>query len=395
MREIPSEKIYADNNSTTPVDPRVKEAIKPFLGKKFGNPSSLHSFGREVEKEVEKARKNIANLLSADSDEVIFTSSGSEANNTALKGAAWSMKEKGNHIITTDIEHKSVMKTCKFLEKHGFDVTYLDVDEEGKINLEQLKEELNEDTILISVMMVNNEVGTIQPLREISKILKGEKALFHTDAVQALGKLEVDVKELGVDMMSVSSHKIYGPKGVGALYIRSGSKIEPLIHGGAQERNIRAGTENVPGIIGFGKAAELAEKERKKDTERMKELQEKLIKGIEDNIDDAMLNGPRDLDERLPGNVNFAFKYVEGESLILMLDRDGVAASTGSACSSESLEPSHVLTSMGLDPKVAHGSLRIGLGRFNTEEDVNKILEVLPGEIRKLREMSAVDEKDF
>lgn len=402
MKHFKQDVVYADNNATTPVDPKVKQAMLPFLGDNFANPSSLHSLGLQAEKAVEEAREQVAKLIEADPEEIVFTSCGSEANNLAIKGLAEKRKRKdeGSHLITSKIEHKSILTAFEQLKQRGFDVDYLDVDEKGHVDVDQLESKLNGDTILVSLMHANNEIGTIQPLRQVASLLdereqkRGQKIYLHTDAVQTVGKLPVDVQELGVDLLSFSSHKIYGPKGCGALWVRAGveNKLEPLIPG-SQEHGLRGGTENVPGIVGFGKAAELANNNLKEESKRSEELADKLIDGIIDQVDDVLLNGPRQ--ERLPGNVNFSFKYLEGESLILKLSQKGIAASTGSACTSESLEPSHVLSAIGLPDEVAHGSLRLGLGRFNTEQDVEKILETLPPIVNELRDMSAVSEQDY
>lgn len=391
MQSLKENKVYADNNATTPVDPDVKQAILPYLSNRYGNPSSLYEKGRKAEDAIEEAREKVALLLNVEPEEVVFTSCATEANNTVLKQIPEKMKEegKGNHIITTKIEHKSIMESAKYMDKRGYDVTFLDVDDKGFVDLEQLKEELRPETVLVSVIYANNEVGTVQSMEEIGDILKDHQALFHTDAVQALGKLRLNLDP--VDFASFSAHKVYGPKGVGALYLSNSSQFARLMHGGSQENDRRAGTENVPGIVGFGQACDIARANLSEEQTKLRKLQKKLIEGIRDEIDNIELNGPSNLEKRLPGNVNFSFKSVEGESIILRLDQRGIEASTGSACSSESLEPSHVLTAMGIAEEVAHGSLRIGLGRFNTEEDVDKILEELPEVVENLREMSAVD----
>ncbi|MBE0521083.1 MAG: cysteine desulfurase NifS [Candidatus Methanoperedenaceae archaeon] len=376
--------IYMDYSSTTPVDPAVAEAMYPFFSEKYGNPSSLYTKGREAKKAIEEARQEVADLIGARKEEVFFTGSGTESDNLAIKGTAYKNRKKGNHIITSSIEHHAVLNTCKFLEIQGFDVTYLPVSREGLINQDDVENAITGKTILISIMHANNEIGTIQPVREIGKLAKDMGITFHSDAVQTAGKIPLNVDELNVDLLSMSAHKMYGPKGVGALYIRKGIHLEPLLHGGGHERNMRPGTENVPGIVGFGKAAELAKKHLP-DEEKLVILRDSLIKGILE-IEDSYLNGHAT--KRLPNNANFRFSFIEGESMILILDMKGVAASTGSACSSASLEPSHVLSALGLKPEEAHGSLRLTLGIGNTQEDVDYVVSVLPGIVGKLRMMS-------
>lgn len=376
--------IYMDYSSTTPVDPAVAEAMYPFFSEKYGNPSSLYTKGREAKKAIEEARQEVADLIGARKEEVFFTGSGTESDNLAIKGTAYKNRKKGNHIITSSLEHHAVLNTCKYLEKQGSDVTYLPVSREGLINQDDVENAITGETILISIMHANNEIGTIQPVREIGKLAKDMGITFHSDAVQTAGKIPLNVDELNVDLLSMSAHKMYGPKGVGALYIRKGTHLEPLLHGGGHERNIRPGTENVPGIVGFGKAAELAKKHLP-DEEKLVILRDSLIKGILE-IEDSYLNGHAT--KRLPNNANFRFSFIEGESMILILDMKGVAASTGSACSSASLEPSHVLSALGLKPEEAHGSLRLTLGIGNTQEDVDYVVSVLPGIVGKLRMMS-------
>ncbi len=389
-------KVYMDNNSTTPVDPRVFEAMLPYLREKWGNPNNIHSWGREAREAVEYARSNLAKLLNSDEREIYFTSGGTEGNNTIIKGIAFANKHRGRHIITTPIEHKCILNTCKWLEKQGFKITYLKVDSEGFVDLEHLESVLSKDTILVSVMLANNEIGTLEPVKEVVERVKEKTdAYVHTDACQAIGKIKVDVESLGVDAMTISGHKFYAPKGIGALYIASGVKIDPLLHGGGQERNMRSGTENVPGIVGIGKAAELVMDELDRDEKKLRNLQKKMIDGIERSIDDVMLNGPRDLRRRLPGNVNYSIKYIEGEALIFRLDDYGIAASTGSACSSRELVASHVLTAIGIKPEVAHGSLRLSAGRFNTMDDVEYLLDVLPKVVEELRSMSPFAKGSF
>ncbi len=382
--------IYLDNNSTTPVDPRVKEEIKPFLKEKYGNPNSLHRKGTETRKAIEEARKKVASLIKASEKEIYFTSGATEANNLAVKGTALERRDEGTHIITTKVEHDCIIKACESLEKQGFEVTYLEPDENGVIKPDKIRENLREDTILVSVMMANNEIGSLQPIKEIGKILSKTDTYFHTDAAQALGKIPVDARELGVDMLTLNAHKMYGPKGIGALWKKRNVRLEPLIHGGGQENGLRSGTENVPYIAGFGKAAELAEKELEKDRKKLERLTKKLLEKLDSRIDDWVLNGPDKPKERLPGNLNVSFHGVEGEALMLKLDDENIQVSTGSACASESLEPSHVLSAIDKNPEVAHSSIRIGLGRFNTEKDVEKLAETLPDIVESLRQISSI-----
>ncbi|MGC8930386.1 MAG: cysteine desulfurase NifS [Dictyoglomus sp.] len=378
--------VYLDYAATTPLRKEVYEAMKPFLKEKFGNPSSIHHFGRETRTAIEEAREKIVKAIGAKSDEIIFTSGGTESNNMAIKGVAFALSTKGKHIITSKVEHHAVLEPCHFLEKLGFEITYLPVDREGFVDPDDLKKALRKDTILISIMHANNEIGTIEPIQELSKIAKEYDIYFHTDAVQTVGHIPVNVDELGVDLLSISAHKFYGPKGVGALYIRKGTKIHPLIHGGSQENNKRAGTENVAGIIGMGKAIELAILEMDKEIERLTELRDYFIREVEKRISDVYLNGPRS--NRLPNNINFSFAYVEGESILLHLDLEGVEVSTGSACSSSSLEPSHVLSAINVPIELAHGSIRFTLGLYTTKEDLNYTLDVLERIIEKLRTIS-------
>lgn len=379
-------RVYLDHSATTPVHQEVASMMMTYMTDKFGNPSSVHSFGREVKKAMEKARGQMASLINANPEEIVFTSGGTEADNMAIIGTALAYKNKGNHIITTNIEHHAITDSCAYLAKQGFKVTYLPVDENGLIKVEDVINAITDETILISIMHVNNEVGTIQPIKEIGQIAKEKKIKFHTDAVQSVGKIPVDVNELNVDLLSASSHKIYGPKGVGCLYVRKGTRLERLSHGGGQERNRRAGTENTIGIIGFGKAAQLAKENLQIEMDRLTQLRDKLIAGIEEKIDHIKLNGHRQ--QRVPGNVNISFLFVEGESLLLSLDMKGIAASSGSACTSGSLDPSHVLLAMGLSHEVAHGSLRMTLGKDNTQEQIDYVLEELPAIIERLRAMS-------
>jgi cysteine desulfurase len=379
-------RIYLDHAATTPTRPEVVKAMLPFFTNDFGNPSSIYSYGREAKGAVEEARTKVAGLIGARTEEIIFTSGGTEADNCVLKGAAYSNERKGNHIITTSIEHHAVLEVCKFLERRGFRITYLPVNKYGLVDPDDVRKAITDKTILISVMHANNEVGTIEPVEEIGEIAREAGVYFHSDAVQTVGHIPVNVAELKVDLLSISAHKFYGPKGVGALYVRKGTKLVSLMHGGEQERRRRAGTENVPAIVGLGKAVELAGKEMGKEAERLVYLRDKLIKGLEKKIDHIRLNGhPR---KRLPNNVNVSVDFVEGESMLLNLDLEGICSSTGSACSSASLEPSHVLLALGLPAEQAHSSLRFTLGRENTEADVERVLEVLPEIVARLRAMS-------
>lgn len=379
-------RIYLDNAATTPMDPEVLKAMLPFLSDAFGNPSSIHSFGQETRAAVEESRDKIASLISARSEEIVFTGGGTEADNFAIKGAAFANEGKGDHIITTSIEHHAVMESCKFLERRGFRITYLPVGIDGLVDPQDVKKAITDRTILISVMHANNEVGTIEPLAEIGKIAREEGIYFHTDAVQTVGHIPVNVDELGIDLLAMSAHKLCGPKGVGALYIRKGTKLIPFIHGGEQERRRRAGTENVPAIVGFGKAAEIAQREMDGVAEHLIRLRGKLLQGMTERIEHIHLNGHPT--QRLPNNVNVSIEFVEGESMLLNLDLEGIAASTGSACSSSSLEPSYVLLAMGFPQELAHGSLRFSMGRETTEEDIDRVLEVLTRIIARLRAMS-------
>ena len=378
---------YMDYSATTYVKPEVLDAMMPFFTEKFGNPSSFYGISRETKMAIDNARAQVAKAINCDPNEVYFTGGGSEADNWAIKGIATAHMKKGNHIITTKIEHHAVLHTCEFLEKFGFEVTYLDVNEEGFIDLKQLEEAITDKTILVSIMFANNEIGTIQPIKEIGALCREKKVLFHTDAVQAVGSVPVDVKEMNIDLLSLAGHKLYGPKGIGALYIRRGIRIDNLIHGGGQERGRRAGTENIPGVVGLGKAIELATENIEENRARFTVLRDKLIDGILERIPYARLNGPRG-DKRLPGNSNISFEFIEGESILLSLDFEGICASSGSACTSGSLDPSHVLLAIGLPHEKAHGSLRTTLGAASTEEDVEKLLNELPPIIERLRNMS-------
>jgi len=379
-------RIYLDHAATTPTHPDVVKAMLPFFTDAFGNPSSIYSYGQEAKAAVEKARTKTAELIGARSEEIVFTSGGTEADNFALKGVAYANGHKGNHIITTSIEHHAVMEVCKFLGRRGFTITYLPVDEYGLVDPDDVRKAITTKTMLISIIHANNEVGTIEPVSEIGKIAREAEVFFHTDAVQTVGHIPVNVDELKVDLLSISAHKFYGPKGVGALYVRKGTKLVPLMQGGEQEKMRRAGTENVPAIAGLGKAVELAGQEMDKEAERLVGLRDKVIKGLMDKVDHIRLNGHPTT--RLPNNINVSVDFVEGESMLLNLDLEGICASTGSACSSASLEPSHVLLALGLSPEQAHGSLRFTLGRENSEEGMERVLDVLPGIVGKLRAMS-------
>ena len=380
------ERIYLDNAATTRVRPEVAAEVLPIMTEVFGNASSVHAFGREGKKALEKARVQVANAIGAKKEEIYFTAGGSEADNWALKGAAAQLKGKGNHIITTQIEHHAILHTCKALEKDGFKVTYLPVDEYGLVTAEQVEAAITPETILVSIMFANNEIGTVEPIKEIGAVCKAHKVLFHTDAVQAIGHVAVDVKDMNIDMLSMSGHKFYAPKGVGALYLRTGVRLQNLIEGGAQERSRRAGTENLPAIAGMGKAIELICEEMEEENARITAMRDRLIAGILEKIPDARLNGHPE--KRLPGNVNVSIRFIEGEALLLSLDMAGIAGSSGSACTSGSLDPSHVLLAIGLPHEIAHGSLRLTLGRDNTEKDVDYVLEQLPKIVERLRAMS-------
>lgn len=378
--------VYMDHSATTPVDPEVFEAMVPYLTDRFGNPSSIYSAGRAARQGMEKAREQVASLLNASPDEIIFTSGGTEADNQAIIGYATANRHKGNHIITSAIEHHAVYDTCKYLSRNGFEVTFLPVDGNGVVEPETLKAVLKPTTLLVSIMHANNEVGTIEPIKELATITHEAGAAFHCDAVQTVGRIPVDVVDLGVDMLSASSHKLYGPKGTGCLYLKKGIKVESYLHGGGQERKHRPGTENIPGIVGFGKAAELAQARVDETGKRLRELGGRLAQGLLNAIPHSRLTGHPV--NRIPGHVSLCFEFVEGESILLMLDQAGVMASSGSACTSGSLEPSHVLLALGLPHEIAHGSLRLTLGKGNSEEDVDYVLNTLPGIVERLRQMS-------
>ena len=383
------ERIYLDNAATTAVAPEVLEAMLPYFTQVYGNPSSIHATGREARKAVDAARKQVAAAIGAEPREIYFTAGGSESDNWAIKGAAFANQAKGNHIITSSIEHHAVLHTCQYLEKHGFEVTYLPVDEFGRVRVEDVENAITDKTILITIMAANNEIGTIEPIAEIGKLAKEKKILFHTDAVQAVGAIPVDVNEWNVDMLSMSGHKFHGPKGIGALYIRKGVRIDTYMHGGAQERGQRAGTENLAGIVGIGKAIELATQNLAANAKRLTALRDRMIDGILAAIPECRLNGHRT--ERLPNNVNVSVRYIEGEALLLRLDLAGISGSSGSACTSGSLDPSHVLLAIGLPHEIAHGSLRLSLGTDSTDADVDAVLTELPKIVKLLRDMSPLN----
>ncbi|MFZ3135334.1 MAG: cysteine desulfurase NifS [Methanothrix sp.] len=381
-------RIYMDHSATTPVAPEVQAAMLPYFGEKFGNASSLHRSGREAKEALEDSREKVAALLGARAEEIIFTSGGTESDNLALKGIARKNQKLGKHIITTQIEHPAILETCRALEKDGFEVTYLPVTGEGLVELSTLEAAIRPDTILISVMHANNEVGTIQPLEEIGRLAAERDIYLHSDAVQSVGKIPVNVDDLGVDLLSLSAHKLYGPKGVGALYIRKGTKLESIIQGGGHEHRLRSGTENISGIVGLARAAELAERDMPQEAERLAGLRDRLAELVLGKVKDAWINGT--MKKRLPGNLNFGFKYVEGESLLLFLDSKGICVSTGSACSSHKLEPSHVLMSLGLKAEECHGSLRITLGMSNTMEEIEYVAESIVEAVERFRGISAL-----
>lgn len=380
--------IYLDHAATTPTDPQVVEAMLPYFTERFGNPSTLYSLGREAKQAMEIAREKVARAIGARPEEIVFTSGGTESDNFALEGVAFALQKKGNHIITSSIEHHAVSETCKFLQKRGFSVTYLPVDGHGRVDPEEVAKAITPQTILISIMHANNEIGAIEPIAEIARITREKGVCFHTDAVQTVGSLPIDVDGLGVNLLSMSAHKFYGPKGVGALYIRSGTRIVRFLHGGEQERKRRASTENIPGIVGMGKAIEIAQEKREESSKKAAALRDRLIEGLFRSLEHIRLNGHPT--ERLPNNVNICVEKVEGESMLLNLDARGICASSGSACTSGSLEPSSVLMAIGLPPEVAHGSLRFTVGRATTEEDIDYVLEVLPEIVGRLRAMSAL-----
>lgn len=383
---------YFDNAATTKTDEEVLKVMLPYFSENYGNPSSIYKIGRENRKAVEEAREKIAKAINAENNEIYFTAGGSESDNTAIRGIAYAYKQKGNHIITSKIEHPAVLETCKLLEKEGFEVTYIGVDEKGIINIDELKNAIKETTILITIMFANNEIGTIEPIKEIGEIAKEHNIVFHTDAVQAVGSVEIDVKEMNIDSLSLSGHKLYGPKGIGALYVKKGVRFQKLINGGHQERNKRAGTENVPGIVGLGKALELAYSNLKEHNKKIKELRDYYVQEVQKRIPYIKING--DMENRLPGNSNISFRFIEGEGLLLNLDLKGICASSGSACTSGSLDPSHVLLAIGLPHEIAHGSLRVTIGKYNTKEEVDYLIENLVEIVSRLRNMSPLYE-DF
>lgn len=382
--------VYLDHAATTSLRPQVLEAMLPYFNKKYGNPASIYSLGGDCEKAIEETRNKVALALNSQSKEIFFTGSGTESDNWAIKGVAYANKSKGNHIITTSIEHHAVLNSCQYLERDGFEITYLPVDEYGFITVEQVEKAIKSNTILISIMFANNEIGTVQPIAEIGKLAREKGIYFHTDAVQAVGNVPINVVDMNIDLLSLSAHKFYGPKGVGVLYIRKGVKIESFLHGGAQERGLRASTENVPAIVGLGRAIEIASESLEKQSRKLMSLRDRTIEEIMNRIPYVKLNGHRT--QRLPGNVNLSFKFIEGESVLLMLDMKGISVSTGSACSSGSLDPSHVILAIGVSPELANGSLRITFGEENTQEDVDYLMEVLPAIVERLREMSPLYE---
>lgn len=385
-------RVYADHSATTAVRPEVLEAMLPYFTESYGNPSSIYDIGQKNKDAIEKARHQVATVFNALDSEIYFTGCGTESDNWAIKGNAEAYANKGKHIITSAVEHHAVLHTCEYLAKHGYRITYLPVDSEGRVLPETLEAAIDDETILVSIMMANNEIGTVNPIAELGQICANHNVLFHVDAVQAAGTLKIDVKAMHIDMLSISAHKFYGPKGTGALYVRKGIRLPSFIHGGAQEKMRRAGTENVPGIVGMGKALELAEAEREANYARLVQMRDRLIAGIEEKIPYCRLNGARV--DRLPGHVNFSFRFIEGESMLMLLNAAGICGSSGSACTSGSLDPSHVLLAIGLPHEIAHGSLRLTLGRENTMEDVDYILEKLPPIVERLRSMSPLYE-DF
>jgi cysteine desulfurase len=383
-------KIYLDNSATTRVSKEVLDAMLPYFTENYGNPSSLHTMGQEANVAVQAAREQVAKAIGADAGEIIFTSCGTESDNLSIVGTAFANKKKGDHIITSSVEHPAILRTCEYLEKEGFKVTYLPVDKYGMVSVESVKSAVTPATTLISIMAVNNEIGTIQPIKEIGQIAKDHKIYFHTDAVQGIGKIPINVKSDNIDLLSLAGHKIHAPKGVGALYVKKGTRIEALIHGGGQEKNMKSGTENVPGIVGLGQACEIAARDFDKNVAHMTKLRNKLMDGIL-KIDHVHLNGHPTI--RSPNNVNASFSFIEGESLVLFLDMAGIEASTGSACSSKNLKASHVLLACGMPPEEAHGSLRMTNCEFNTEEEIDYVLETLPGIVNRLRAMSPLYKK--
>ncbi len=383
--------IYLDNNATTKTDDEVLKAMFPYFSESYGNPSSIYKIGRENRRAVEEAREKVAEVLNCEPNEIYFTAGGSESDNTAIRGIAYSYKKKGNHIITSKIEHPAVLETCKQLEKEGFEVSYIGVDENGIVKLDELQSAIRPTTTLITIMFANNEIGTIEPIKEIGEIAKKNNIVFHTDAVQAVGSVRIDVQELNIDSLSLSGHKFYGPKGIGALYVKKGVQFQKFINGGHQERNKRAGTENVPGIVGLGKAIELAYQDLEEHNKKIKELRDYYVEQIEKRVPYIKVNGDRE--KRLPGNSNISFRFIEGEGLLLNLDLKGICASSGSACTSGSLDPSHVLLAIGLPHEIAHGSLRISIGKYNTKEEIDYTIDSIVEIVARLREMSPLWEE--
>lgn len=384
--------VYMDYAATTPVDPRVLKAMQLYFTQEYGNTMSLHKYGRKAKETLELSRETVAGFMNANSKELVFTASATESNNTVLKGVAYANKNKGKHVIISAIEHHCILEPAKWLEQQGYEITRIPVDKYGLVDPNQIEEVIRKDTILVSVMHANNEIGTIQPIQQIGKICKEKNVYFHSDAAQSFGKVPIDVKKMNLDLLAVSSHKMYGPKGVGALYIKKGTKIEPLLHGGGHEFNMRSSTTNLAGIVGFTEAVKIQQKEMTADAKKQTRFRDKIIKQIL-TVDDAHLNGHAT--KRLPNNTNFWFAYVEGEALLLRLDMKGIAASTGSACSSNELEASHVLLAIGLKPQQAHGSLRLSIGKYTTEKEVDYVLEVVPKEVEKLREISPLNKTNF
>ncbi len=379
-------KIYLDYASTTPIDPKVMKIMLPYLSEKFGNTMSLHSFGQEVKLALDESREKVANLIGAKNAEIVFTGSATESNNLALKGVALANKNKGRHIIISSIEHPCILESAKWLKKQGFEIDKLKVDKYGLVDQKEVKKLIKKDTILVSIMHANNEIGTIEPIKEIGAICKKKGIFFHTDTAQTLGKIPIDVNKMNIDLLTASSHKMYGPKGVGFLFIREGIRVEPILHGGGQEYGLRSSTVNVAGMVGFAKSCEICQKSMEKEELRLIKLRDKLVSGILKKVEFSKLNGhPK---KRLPNNINFSFSFIEGEALVIQLDLLGIAASTGSACSSAKLEPSHVLLSIGLRPQEAHGSLRLSLGRWTQEAEIDKVLEILPKAVKRLRKIS-------
>ncbi|MDH5449678.1 MAG: cysteine desulfurase NifS [Candidatus Bathyarchaeota archaeon] len=387
-------KVYMDYGAGAPVDPRILETMKPYFTKAFGNPSSVHSMGQEAKKAVEKSRRSIADLVGAEiKEEIVFTSGGTESNNLAIKGVAYRNKKRGDHMIATTLEHMSVINTFKYLQKDGFRTTCVPVDECGIVDVEALKNVITDQTILISVIYANGEIGTVEPIKEIGEVAHERNIYFHVDAVAAAGQVPINVIDEHIDLLSLSSNDLYGPKGVGALYIKTGTKIQPIVHGGGQEKGMRSGTENVPAIVGMGEAARIAKKEMKSESGRLSGLRDRLIEGVLDKIPRSFLNGHPTM--RLPNNANLRFSYIEGESLILSLDMEGVATSSGSACTSKTLEPSHVLLAINLAHEEAHGSLVFTLGRWTTKEEIDYVMKILPGIVRRLRAISPLTPKEL